>query len=98
MYLVETKLEKYGFSIGNPREDSKRGGHVALEHENAIRINEALKSEKVIPDFRYPNVIRLAPVPLYVSYEDVYELVERIINIMENKKYEKFKSEIGTIA
>ncbi len=98
MYLIDTKLEKYGFGIGNPREDNKRGGHVALEHDDAIRINEALKSEKVIPDFRYPNVIRLAPVPLYVSYEDVYELVERIIDIMENKKYEKFENKIGVTA
>lgn len=98
MYLIETNLVKYGFGIGNPREDSKRGGHVALEHDDAIRINEALKSEKVIPDFRYPNVIRLAPVPLYVSYEDVYELVERIIDIMENKKYEKFENKIGVTA
>ncbi|WP_432664327.1 kynureninase [Wukongibacter baidiensis] len=98
MYLIEIKLVKYGFSIGNPREDSKRGGHVALEHDDAIRINEALKSEKVIPDFRYPNVIRLAPVPLYVSYGDVYELVERIVDIMENKKYDNFENKIGAIA
>ena len=30
----------------------------------------------VVPDFRPPNVIRLAPVPVYISYEDVFHLVE----------------------
>ena len=92
MYLIDNKLKKYGFGIGNPREDSVRGGHVALTHEDALRINEAFKANKIIPDFRYPNVIRLAPAPLYVSYEDVYEMIERIIKIMENKEYEQFEN------
>lgn len=92
MYLIEEKLLKYGFGIGNPREDAVRGGHVALIHEDALRINEAFKVNGIIPDFRYPNVIRLAPAPLYVSYEDVYEMVERIIKIMENKEYEQFEN------
>jgi kynureninase len=92
MYLIEEKLLKYGFGIGNPREDAVRGGHVALIHEDALRINEAFKANGIIPDFRYPNVIRLAPAPLYVSYEDVYEMVERIIKIMENKEYEQFEN------
>ena len=64
MYLIDTELTGYGFTIGNPREDAVRGGHVALEHPEAARINEALKAAGVVPDFRYPNVIRLAPVPL----------------------------------
>ncbi|HBC31364.1 MAG TPA: kynureninase [Clostridiales bacterium] len=88
MFLIDKKLVKYGFGIGNPRENSSRGGHVALTHADALRINEAFKANSIIPDFRYPNVISLAPAPLYVSYEDVYEMVERIIKIMENKEYE----------
>ncbi len=99
MYLIEEKLFKYGFRIGNPPADSvMRGGHVALEHDDAIRINAALKSEGVIPDFRYPDVIRLAPVPLYTSYKEIYDMVERITDIMENKKYEKFENKVGTVA
>ncbi len=90
MYLIDKKLTKYGFGVGNPREDAIRGGHVALTHEDALRINEAFKVNNIVPDFRYPNVIRLAPVPLYVSYEDVYEMVERIIKIMENQEYEQY--------
>ena len=95
MFLIDKKLVKYGFGIGNPRENSSRGGHVALTHADALRINEAFKANKIIPDFRYPNVIRLAPAPLYVSYEDVYEMVERIIKIMENKEYENLVNHEG---
>ena len=60
-----------------------------------MRITEAFKTNNIIPDFRYPNVIRLAPVPLYVSYEDVYEMVERVIKIMENKEYEIVLEELN---
>lgn len=98
MYLIDTELAKYGFTVGNPREDAGRGGHVALQHEDAIRINEALKAANVIPDFRYPNVIRLAPVPQYTRYIDVYDMVERIKEIMETKAYEKFAKKAGTVA
>lgn len=98
MYLIDTKLSKYGFTIGNPREDAIRGGHVALVHQDAIRINGAMKAANIVPDFRFPNVIRLAPQPLYISYEDVYELVERTIEIMETKAYEKFENKRGTVA
>ncbi|MGD9569085.1 MAG: kynureninase [Sedimentibacter sp.] len=98
MYLIDTKLEKYGFSVGNPREDKIRGGHVALVHKDAIRITKAMKDNDIIPDFRFPNVIRLAPIALYTSYEDVYEMVERIIKIMENKEYEKYDDKRGIVA
>lgn len=98
MYLIETELSQYGFTIGNPKDDAHRGGHVALEHDDAIRINEALKDANVIPDFRYPNVIRLAPVPQYTRYIDVFELVARIKNIMDNKTYENYENKAGTVA
>lgn len=98
MYLIDSELTKYGFSVGNPREASCRGGHVALQHDDAIRINEALKAANVIPDFRYPNVIRLAPVPQYTRYIDIFDMVERIKDIMETKAYEKYASKAGTVA
>lgn len=98
MYLIDTELEGCGFTIGNPREDAVRGGHVALEHADAVRINEALKAAQVVPDFRYPNVIRLAPSPLYTSFEEVWELVRRLKEIMDTRAFEKCSDKAGTVA
>lgn len=98
MYLIDTKLAGYGFIYGNPTDDSIRGGHVALEHDEAIRITKAMKDNKIIPDFRFPNIIRLAPIAFYTSFEDIYEMVERIIKIMENKEYEKYENNRGVVA
>lgn len=98
MYLIDTELQRYGFTVGNPREDGHRGGHVALEHDEAARINEALKAAGVVPDFRYPNVIRLAPQPLYIRYIDVYELVQRLKTIMDTGAHLKYENKAGTVA
>ncbi|WP_085506356.1 kynureninase [Thalassobacillus devorans] len=98
MELIEQELDGYGFEIANPRESERRGGHVSLEHEEAARICKALKEKQVIPDFRAPNVIRLAPIALYVSYEDIYEMVMRLKEIMDKETYKKFENKRGIIA
>ena len=98
MYLIDTELSPYGFTVGNPREDAVRGGHVALEHGEAARINEALKAAGVVPDFRYPNVIRLAPQPLYIRYTDVYDLVQILKTIMDTGAHLKYENKAGTVA
>jgi kynureninase len=97
MYLIDSKLARYGFSVGNPREDSRRGGHVALEHDEAYRISLALRDNKVIPDYREPNVIRLAPIALYNTYQEVYRLVEILEEIVVSKAYEKYTLDRVTV-
>ncbi|KAJ8718257.1 hypothetical protein PYW08_002494 [Mythimna loreyi] len=87
MFLIEKKLSDYGFTVGNLREDSKRGGHVCLEHDEGYRISIALKSRGIAPDFRDPNVIRLTPTALYTSYEEVYKMVEILLDIVKTESY-----------
>ena len=98
MFLIDHKLTPYGFTVGNPREDHRRGGHVALEHAEAIKINAAIKDKGVIPDFRYPNVIRLAPIALYTSYTEVFRVVDIIENIMAKRSYEGCEGKRGLVA
>ncbi|WP_420490176.1 kynureninase [Neobacillus drentensis] len=92
MDLLDQEAAGMGFTIGNPVEDFRRGGHVSLEHIEAARICKALKENGIIPDFRAPNIIRLAPVALYTSYTDVWEVVQILKKIMNEKQYEKFKN------
>ncbi len=97
MYLIDNKLSEYGYSVGNPREDSRRGGHVALEHDEAYRISLALRGNNVIPDYREPNVIRLAPIALYNTYEEVYKLAGILEKIVTQKEYGKYSLERATV-
>ncbi|WP_209367574.1 kynureninase [Priestia megaterium] len=95
---MEAELKEYGFTIGSPINDKQRGAHVSLEHKEAARICKALKEHGVIPDFRAPNIIRLAPVALYTSYEDVWKVVQLLKKIMSEKLYEKFSNEREVVA
>jgi kynureninase len=98
MSLIEYELSEMGFVIGNPKENSRRGGHVCLEHKEAARICKSLKENGIIPDFRAPNVIRLAPIALYTSYEEVWKVAQTLKIIMTEKKYEKFQNEREVVA
>ena len=46
---------------------------------------EALKQNGVIADWREPNVIRVAPVPLYNSFEDIWKFGEIVNSILNSK-------------
>jgi len=91
MYLVDELLSKkpYDFSVGTPREAERRGGHVAVEHKEAMRISEALRARGVICDFRPPNIIRIAPAPLYNTFHEVWQLVQHLKDIIQDREYER---------
>jgi len=80
----------YGYQIGSPREEKRRGGHVAVIHPEAARINKALKDRDIIPDFRYPDIIRFAPVALYNTFEDVWQVVQALQEIIDHEEYKKY--------
>ncbi|MCM3597806.1 kynureninase [Metabacillus idriensis] len=98
MDLIDSELSGFAFRIINPAEDERRGGHVALLHPEAARICKALKQAGVIPDYRSPNIIRLAPVALYTSYEEIWRTIQVLKDIMREKRYEKYENKREVIA
>lgn len=73
--LTEKHGEKCRFEIITPREKSRRGAQLSiLVHGKGKELFDFLSSEGVVADWREPNVIRVAPVPMYNSFEDVYYL------------------------
>ena len=97
MDLAAELVEEHGFSFANPTCDERRGGHVALVHPEAFRICRALKSEGVVPDFRPPDIIRLAPSPLYTTFEECREAMLRLRRIVREKSYLEFSAERGVV-
>jgi len=95
MYLIDELLSKkpYNYSVGNPRENERRGGHVACEHKEARRICEALIVRGVLPDFRPPTTIRLSPIPLYTTYREVWEVIQHLKAVIDNKEYQKYDAD-----
>jgi kynureninase len=66
------------FTVITPREPKRRGAQLSIRMHNAGRaLCEKLEAEGVIGDWREPDTFRVAAVPLYNSYRDVYEFVQR---------------------
>ncbi|WP_019414764.1 kynureninase [Paenisporosarcina sp. TG20] len=96
--LIQSEIDSYGFVDVTPLIDEERGGHIALAHPEAARICKALKQANVVPDFRSPDIIRLAPVSFYSSFEDVWEMVQRLKKIMVEETYKNFSNERNVVA
>lgn len=71
-------LSASGFSLGSPRNSTARGGHVALLHDRAEALTAELISDGFIVDFRPPNVIRIALSPLFLRFNDIAALIDRL--------------------
>ncbi len=96
--MIEEVLVEYNIDIVTPKAHESRGGHILIGHEKAAGINAALKSKGVIPDFRAPSYVRIAPVALYNSFEDVYHAVMILKEIMDDKLYDEFDNKRGVVA
>jgi kynureninase len=96
--LSDSLLGPYGFTLGSPRDPDRRGSHVSIRHPEGYRISRALIEElNVIPDFRAPDSIRLGLAPLYVSYVEVWEAIQRLKRVIDEQRYLHFPQQRLTV-
>jgi len=76
--LSDEWLAPHGFAVASPRDADRRGSHITLRHPKARDIVRWLIAHQVVPDFRPPDLIRLAPAPLYTRYVDVWDAMDRL--------------------
>ncbi len=75
-YLEFLLKELPGVSILTPSDQSRRGCQLSLQiGQKGRSIFESLTRQGVVCDWREPDVIRVAPVPLYNTFSDVFEFV-----------------------
>jgi kynureninase len=85
LHEIDNEIEGTEFEIITPSNQDERACQLSVFlHGQGRSLFEYLMKNGVITDWREPNVIRLAPVPFYTSYEDMYNfgqiLKEGIIN------------------
>ena len=85
-FLIESKYKDKIVPI-TPHEN--RGCQLSLvirdERLDGKKIFNSLTEKNVIGDWREPNVIRMAPTPLYNSYQDVFHFIERLSDSIQEK-------------
>lgn len=75
LHDINSSLPEPVFSIITPSNPERRGCQLSIVFKrDGRKIFDALTHRGVIVDWREPDVIRVAPVPLYNSFEDVFSL------------------------
>ena len=70
------QLNSDKINIITPKNPSERGCQLSIQVKNADKsLHKKLSENNIITDWREPDVIRCAPVPMYTSFEDVYQMV-----------------------
>jgi kynureninase len=93
--LVEERCAGHGLSLVTPREHARRGSQVCLSRdEGAYAIVQALIARNVIGDFRagdaqMPDILRFGFTPLYLGFEDVWNSVEQLVQVLETGEWRR---------
>jgi kynureninase len=78
-YLIEHKCGD-SIEIITPKDKNQRGCQLSLRAKNEGKeLHQKLVSNGVVCDWREPDVIRVAPVPLYNTFRDVYNFVDILL-------------------
>jgi len=80
---LESLLDRHaacGFSIVTPRDPERRGAQLSIRVPGSVRaVWEHLAAAGVVCDWREPDILRVAPAPLYNTVEDVDRFVDRFV-------------------
>jgi kynureninase len=96
--LFDLHLKDLGFKLKTPAQPERRGSHISISHPEGWRINQALIHQmNVIPDFRAPDNIRLGISPLYTRYQDIYYVVDRIRQVVEDGLFQQYSRDMPIV-
>ncbi len=85
---VEQRCAAFGLELATPRDPAARGSHVSFRHPHAYALCQALIEDGVVGDFRAPDILRFGLTPLYLSYADVWQAVEKLHDILEQRRWD----------
>ncbi len=72
--------------IITPSNPQERGCQLSIQVKDSDKsLHQKLMDANIITDWREPGVIRCAPTPFYNSFEDVYRMVKKLKEILEEK-------------
>jgi kynureninase len=82
--VTDQLLGPLGVQLASPRDPSRRGSHVILEHPEFGVATARLWEMGVIPDFRPPNGLRIGLSPLSTSFAEVYRGLVAVRDVLSH--------------
>ena len=90
MALVEERCAGHGLRMVTPRTHAQRGSQVCISRdEGAYAIVQALIARGVIGDYRAPDILRFGFTPLYIGFEDVWNAVEHLKQVLDTAEWQR---------
>jgi kynureninase len=85
--FLEFLIERQGPAVRiiTPREATERGCQLSLRVADGARVFQRLSAAGVVCDWREPDTLRVAPVPLYNRYEDVWHFNEILQHALRSR-------------
>jgi kynureninase len=81
---VNVALGDEYYKVITPELNSERGAQVSIiARQDGKLVFDQLVANNVLGDWREPNVIRMSPVPLYNSFEDIFTAGELLLQISQ---------------
>lgn len=78
------EMKNDSINVITPRNPEERGCQLSIQVKNADKsLHTILTEAGVISDWREPDVIRVAPAPLYNSFEDVFRFSEKLKEVLK---------------
>jgi kynureninase len=90
--ILSREMLPYGAQVVTPPV-GRRGGHIALAHPKAAAVCQALRAYGVAPDFRRPDIIRLAPAPSTSRAIDCVRAAEILDRVFRDELWRPFEGE-----
>ena len=87
--LVRQECAEFPLTLNTPMDTKYRGSQVGLEHPQGYAVVQALIERGVIPDYREPRIMRFGFTPLYTGFEDVWNAVAILKDILTSKSWDQ---------
>jgi kynureninase len=82
--LLDEVARSRRMAVATPPDPGARGCQLSVSCNAARALAARLRSEHgVVCDFREPDVLRFAPVPLYSTYEDCRRVALALLDVLE---------------
>ena len=89
MDLVAQECAGFPLALNTPRDTKYRGSQVGYEHPQGFAVVQALIARGVIPDYREPRIMRFGFTPLYIGFEDVWNAVAILKDILQSRSWDQ---------
>jgi len=89
LFIREVEARCPELALASPRDPHRRGSQVSFRHASGYAIMQALIAERVIGDFRAPDIMRFGFTPLYIGEDDVRAAVAVLEDILKSRRWDQ---------